>query len=244
MRVQKLTIAAIAVAAGLSLTACGSGDSTAGNGPSTSASLSNSAAKSGGSGTTGSGTTGSETAGSSTGGSGSGSGASTTGGGSGSAGSTGATGSTTGGSSSNVSSKSGRCGTDSWKITAADRTISGDSVNTVVVTLKNTSGKSCTISGYAGVDLTTNSGTISAKRTGQAPVSTTLKSGQETYFPITYPVNDSGGSGVRITGLLVTPPNDTRTVSLAWPGAASLPVTEGGGTPVKVGPVGSAGQGG
>ncbi|WP_416975409.1 DUF4232 domain-containing protein [Streptomyces sp. 4F14] len=212
MRVQKLTIAAIAVAAGLSLTACGSGDSTAKSEPS--ASTSNSAATTGGSGTAGS-TTGGSTAG----------------------------GSTTGGSGTNAAAKSGRCGTSSLKITAADRTIDGDGVNTVVVTLKNTGGKSCTISGYAGVDLKTNSGTISAKRTGQETVSATLKSGQETYFPITYPANDSGGSGVRITGLLVTPPNDTRTVSLAWPGAASLPVTEGGGTPVKVGPIGSVGQG-
>ncbi|MFM9444984.1 DUF4232 domain-containing protein [Streptomyces acidiscabies] len=238
MRVQKLTIAAIAVAAGLSLTACGSSDSTAKNDPSPSAS--NSAATTAGSTTGGSGT-----AGSTTGGTSSGSNTSATSGGSGSGGSTsgGSTGSTTGGSGSNSASKSGRCGTDSLKITAADRTISGDDVNTVVVTLKNTSGKSCTISGYAGVDLKTSSGNISAKRTGQETVTATLKSGQEIYFPITYPANDSGGSGVRITGLLVTPPNDTRTVSLAWPGAASLPVTEGGGTPVEVGPIGSAGQG-
>ncbi|MET8981298.1 DUF4232 domain-containing protein [Streptomyces sp. NPDC004539] len=241
MRVQKLTIAAIAVAAGLSLTACGSGDSSAKSDPSPSAS--NSAATTGGSGTAGS--TPSATSGGSTSG-GSGSNASATSGGSGSGGSAsgGSTGSTTGGSSSNSGSKSGRCGTDSLRITASDVTITGDAENTVAVTLKNISGKSCTISGYAGADLKTNSGTISAKRNGQGTVSATLKSGESTYFPITYPRNDTGGSGVRITGLLVTAPNDTRTVSLAWPGSPSLPVTEGGGTPVQVGPIGSIGQGG
>ncbi|KND34353.1 DUF4232 domain-containing protein [Streptomyces acidiscabies] len=233
MRVQKLTIAAVAVAAGLSLTACGSSDSTAKSDPSSSAS--NSAATTGGSGTSGS----------TTGGSSSGSNASATSGGSGSGGSTSgaSTGSTTGGSGSNSAAKSGRCGADSLTITASDNTIKNDSTRTVVVTLKNKSGKSCTISGFAGVDLKTSSGTISAKRSGQPNAATTLKSGAEVFFPVFYPANDSGGSGVRITGLLVTPPNDTRTVSLAWPGAASLPVTEGGGTPVEVGPIDSAGQG-
>ena len=45
-------------------------------------------------------------------------------------------------------------------------------------------------------------------------------------------------------GLVVTPPDETKSVSLQWPGAATLPVTEGGGSPVRVGPIGSAGQGG
>jgi hypothetical protein len=42
----------------------------------------------------------------------------------------------------------------------------------------------------------------------------------------------------------VTPPNETKTVTLRWPGAGTLPVTAGTGSPVQVGPVGSAGQGG
>jgi hypothetical protein len=49
---------------------------------------------------------------------------------------------------------------------------------------------------------------------------------------------------VRIAKLLVTPPDETKTVTLSWPGAATLPVTEDGGSSVKVGPIGSAGQGG
>ncbi|MYW06305.1 DUF4232 domain-containing protein, partial [Streptomyces sp. SID3343] len=63
-------------------------------------------------------------------------------------------------------------------------------------------------------------------------------------FGIDYPANDTGGSGVRITGIQVTPPGETETVPLQWPGAASLPVTDGAGSPVKVTPMGGAGQGG
>jgi hypothetical protein len=112
------------------------------------------------------------------------------------------------------------------------------------VTLKNISGRDCTISGYAGVDLKTNAGSLSAQRTGQKPTSGVLKNGKSVAFGINYPINKSGGSGVRITGLLVTPPDETKTVTLSWPGAATLPVTEGGGSSVKIGPIGSAGQGG
>ncbi|GAB1329724.1 hypothetical protein ACE1SV_40630 [Streptomyces sennicomposti] len=109
--------------------------------------------------------------------------------------------------------------------------------------LTNRGGRSCTISGYAGVDLKTNAGSVSAQRVGKSTGPSVLKAGQATYFGISYPINDTGGSGVRITGLLVTPPNETKTVSLSWPGGSSLPAEEGG-TAVKVGPVGSAGQGG
>jgi hypothetical protein len=42
----------------------------------------------------------------------------------------------------------------------------------------------------------------------------------------------------------VTPPGETKTVTFDWPGAATLPVTDGSGSPVKVGPAGNAGQGG
>ncbi|MEV4502103.1 DUF4232 domain-containing protein [Streptomyces klenkii] len=140
-------------------------------------------------------------------------------------------------------SKVGNCRTDDLEITASDSTITGDTEGTVAVTLKNL-GHDCAISGFAGVDLKTSSGSLSAKRTAQKPSQSILKSDKSVSFGITYPINNSGGSGVRITGLRVTPPNETKTVTLNWPGAATLPVTEDGGSPVKVGPIGSAGQGG
>ncbi|GAA2740225.1 DUF4232 domain-containing protein [Kitasatospora cinereorecta] len=140
--------------------------------------------------------------------------------------------------------KTAKCRTADLTITAADRTISGDADHTVVVELKNHSGKDCTLSGYAGVDLKTSAGTVSAKRSGEPVVTGVVANGKSTYFGIVYPANTSGGSGVRITGLVVTPPDETQSVTLSWPGSGSLPVTDGSGSPVKIGPMGSAGQGG
>ncbi|MFK0191889.1 DUF4232 domain-containing protein [Kitasatospora sp. NPDC090308] len=144
---------------------------------------------------------------------------------------------------SDAAGKAAKCRTADLTVTAADRTITGDATRTVVVELKNRSGKDCAISGYAGVDLQTSAGPLSAERSGEPVVAGVLKSGKSTYFGIGYPANTSGGSGIRITGLVVTPPDETQSVTLPWPGAASLPVTDGSGTPVRVGPVGSAGQG-
>jgi uncharacterized protein DUF4232 len=137
-----------------------------------------------------------------------------------------------------------KCLTDHLKITAMDATISGDTDGTVAVTFKNDGGLDCALSGYAGVDLVTSAGSLSAKRYGEPADLMTLKPGKSVSFGISYPINDSGGSGVRITDLLVTPPGETQSITLRWPGAATLPVTDGSGSPVKVGPIGSAGQGG
>lgn len=229
MRVHKLTFAALAVAAGLSLTACQNDVADTGrSAPSSGATASSS-------------------------GGGSDSGSSDPGGAKDSAGTSSATNSgatnsggtgTAAGTGSHANAKVGKCRTDELEITAKDNTIDGDPDGTVVVELTNHSGRDCTISGYAGVDLKTNAGSLSAKRTGQQATSTVLKNGKSTYFPVNYPFNKSGGSGVRVTGLVVTPPDETKSVTLTWPGAATLPVTDGSGSPVKVGPVGSAGQGG
>ncbi|MEV6507240.1 DUF4232 domain-containing protein [Streptomyces sp. NPDC051642] len=231
MRVHKLTFAALAVAAGLSLTACQSDDANTGKDDPSSAPTASSgsnASSSGGSSDSGSSdqsaakaTTGTSSGGSSSGGTG-----------------------TAAGTGSDVNAKVGKCRTDELEVTAKDNTIDGDTDRTVVVEFKNGGGRDCMISGYAGVDLKTNAGTVSAKRTGQETTSAVLKNGKSTYFPVNYPFNKSGGSGVRITGLVVTPPNETKSVTLDWPGAATLPVTDGSGSSVTVGPVGSAGQGG
>ncbi|AGP59588.1 DUF4232 domain-containing protein [Streptomyces rapamycinicus] len=191
MRVHKVTLAALAVAASLSLAACQNDDDSAGKSDPSSGST-----------------------------------ASSSGGGSGSGG------------------EAGKCRTDELEITAADRSIDGDGEGTVAVTLKNGGGRDCTISGFAGVDLKTSEGALSAKRSGEPADPHVLKDGESTYFGVNYPINDSGGSGVRVTGLVVTPPNETKSVTLDWPGGGSLPVTDGSGSPVKVGPIGGIGQGG
>ncbi|MFK0223187.1 DUF4232 domain-containing protein [Streptomyces vinaceus] len=226
MRVHKLSFAALAVAAGLSLTACQSGDGGTAQGGPSSAPAPASSAPSGGPGPGSPGQAG----------------------GTDSAGKSpapqGATTGTGSGSGSGGSGASGKCRTDDLTITAMDSTTDGDREGTVAVTLKNRGGRDCTLSAYAGVDLKTNAGSLSAKRTGQQAGTTVLKPGKAVSFGVTYPLNTSGGSGVRVTGLVVTPPDETKPVTLAWPGGATLPVTEGGGSPVEVGPIGSAGQGG
>ncbi|MFE0810314.1 DUF4232 domain-containing protein [Streptomyces sp. NPDC058794] len=219
MRVRKLTIAAMALAAGLSLTACQNDDGTDTSAAPPSAS-------------TGSSSTG-----------GTGSADPDQQGGTDSAEKTpDGTGGTDG--TGEDGEAAAKCRTDELEITAVDATIGGDDRGTVAVDLKNGGGRDCSLAGHAGVDLKTNSGTLSAERTGDPAPSVVLKDGERTTFGITYPINDSGGSGVRITGLVVTPPDETKSVTLDWPGGATLPVTDGSGTPVQVGPLGSAGQGG
>ncbi|MEU8464568.1 DUF4232 domain-containing protein [Streptomyces sp. NPDC029003] len=236
MRVHKLSFAALAVAAGLSLTACQNGDDGAAQGappaaatasspsaPAPSAPAPSAPASSGG----GSGSAGTDqSGGKATGGAGSGGKA------------------TAAGTGGGGSGKADKCRTDDLTITAMDATVGGDAEGTVAVTLKNHGSGDCVLAEYAGVDLKTASGSLSAQRTGEKAGSSTLKKATSVSFGITYPLNTSGGSGVRITGLVVTPPGETKSVSLAWPGAATLPVTEGSGSAVKVGPIGSAGQGG
>ncbi|MGV9531129.1 DUF4232 domain-containing protein [Streptomyces cellulosae] len=205
MRATKLTVAALAVVAGLSLTACQNDDIAADPQPAASS-----------------------PAGSSTGGSDTDKGQEE---------------GTVAGTGSNEDGKADDCRTDELKVTAENVTIDGDTVGTVAVTFVNGGGRDCALTGYAGVDLKTDAGSLSAERTGEEAPSVVLKDGKSVSFAVTYPVNDSGGSGVDVTGLVVTPPNETKSVTLDWPGT-SLPVTDGSGTPVKVGPIGSAGQGG
>ncbi|MFD5189070.1 DUF4232 domain-containing protein [Streptomyces sp. NPDC058357] len=224
MRVQKLTFAALAVVAGLSLTACQNGEDDLGQVAPSSASSASSASGGSGSGGSAAQDGGKDSAGQGTGGQG-----------------TGGQG-TSAGDGSEANSKVGKCRTDDLDITATDSTIGGDTEGTVAVEFKN-GGPDCVLSGYAGIDLKTNAGSLSAERTGEKATPMTLKNGKSVYFGITYPLNTSGGSGVRVTGLVVTPPDETKSFSLEWPGAATLPATDGSGSQVKVGPMGSAGQG-
>lgn len=225
MRARKLTFAALALAAGLSLTACQNDDDAVGQAdPSSGSSASAASSSGGGSDSGGTDQDGGkespapDSAGSATGGNGSGSGS---------------------------GAKGGKCTTDGLKITAMDTFIDGDDGGSVAVGLTNISGADCVISGFAGVDLKTNAGTISATRKGDPADPYTLKNGKEIDFNVSYPLNETGGSGVRITGLVVTPPNETKSVTLDWPGKSSLPAGDSGnGDQVLVGPIGSAGQGG
>ncbi|MFE2291050.1 DUF4232 domain-containing protein [Streptomyces sp. NPDC059452] len=125
--------------------------------------------------------------------------------------------------------------------TAADTT-TNKTDGVVTVTFKNVSSSDCRISGFPGVDLETSLGdTISVDRNGEQPVAQILKEGGTAAFTITFPVNSSGGSGVRLTDMVVTPPNEVEPFTLTWP-AGTLAVTddEGSGKKMEVSPVGKA----
>ncbi|MFF4168905.1 DUF4232 domain-containing protein [Streptomyces sp. NPDC001744] len=112
--------------------------------------------------------------------------------------------------------------------TAANNTT--DETNGVVtVTFKNVAGADCRISGFPGVDLKTSLGdTFSVHRNGEQAAPQILKEGETAAFNITFPVNNTGGSGVRLTDMVVTPPNETEPFTLRWP-AGTLAVTDGEG---------------
>ncbi|WP_329432007.1 DUF4232 domain-containing protein [Streptomyces sp. NBC_01280] len=206
MRVQKFSLLAVAVAAGLSLTACQSGDdSSAGSDDSPSSAQSSGSQDSGGS-------------------------SASTGKGAGTAGSD--------------ASAEGASGAASGTATSACRTSQlafsssgGMAEGTLIVNLKNTGTATCTLKGFPGADLKGKDGTVSAERSKLAPPSVSVKAGEETRFTLHYPSNDSGGSGVTFTSLVVTPPNETHSHTL--PVSVSVPVSDGSGPAITVDPVGT-----
>lgn len=143
------------------------------------------------------------------------------------------------GSVSGSGSSGGQCLTSDLSITATG--VTGQSESRVDVTFTNNGGSACSLYGYPGVDLKTNDGTMSVPRkSGATKTQVTLTPGQHTVAVVEYPANNSGGTGVGITSMVVTPPNETHPVTVSWPGG-SLPVTDGSSSqPMDVSPVGSA----
>ncbi|KQX59340.1 MULTISPECIES: DUF4232 domain-containing protein [unclassified Streptomyces] len=152
----------------------------------------------------------------------------------------------TGGSGKGTGSGSGDAGegkVDMCRSGVLDATATNnttDETNGVVtVTFKNFGSADCRISGFPGVDIKTSLGdTISVDRNGEQAVPQILKEGDTAAFNITFPVNNTGGSGVKLTDLVVTPPNETEPFTLKWP-AGTLAVTDGeDGGKMEISPVG------
>ncbi|GHA71860.1 DUF4232 domain-containing protein [Streptomyces termitum] len=120
---------------------------------------------------------------------------------------------------------------------AVDNT-SDATIGIVTVTFKNFGSAGCRINGFPGVDVKTSLGdTFSVDRNGEDAAPQVLQEGETAAFTITYPVNNTGGTGVKLTDLVVTPPNEVRPFTLKWP-AGTLPVTDGeDGGKMEVGPV-------
>ncbi|MFE4971983.1 DUF4232 domain-containing protein [Kitasatospora sp. NPDC056651] len=132
------------------------------------------------------------------------------------------------------------CTPDDLKVSAYDNTI--DQVNGVVtVQLDFRGSHECKLFGFPGVDLKVGGTTMAVQRTNETPYGTVLKSGMTAAFHITYPVNNSGGSGVKASQIVITPPNDTHQVTVPWPGGSfglDNPEKPDGNGKVLVGPVG------
>ena len=113
----------------------------------------------------------------------------------------------------------------------------GDTVGYEVVKLTNKGSGSCALLGFPGVDLKTNYGTVSVPRGAQTPKEVVLKPGRSALFTIDYPVNSTGGSGIKVESMVITPPNETHSYTMAW-SEGTLPVTDGSGPSLlKVYPV-------
>ncbi|MZD04855.1 DUF4232 domain-containing protein [Streptomyces sp. SID5785] len=218
---QQLALAAVALLAGLSLTACQSGDDDAAAGSDASGSADSSA---------------SSPAADSSAPAGGDDGSGGTAGGSDDSGNGDDAGSDKGSGGGQINT--GPCTTAHLTITATHGMGEGD----VLVALKNTSD-ACSLKGFPGVDLKTSDGdTISAGRSEVSAPSVVLQGGDTTRFTLHTPRNDTGGSGVKITSMVVTPPNETHSKSV--PISLSFPVTDGSHAEqgVMVDPVGSGKQ--
>ncbi|TWV31601.1 DUF4232 domain-containing protein [Streptomyces misionensis] len=216
MRVQKFSLLAVAVAAGLSLTACGGSDNGSSGGNDSAAS----SAPSGASGSQGSGTQSSSPQGS------------------------GGNGGSTGAGQNGGQASGGHAATGTGRASGAGCTTAHLAFSTsgamaegeLIVNMKNTGSANCTLHGFPGVDLKGKDGTVSASRSKLTAPVVTLQPGAETRFTLHYPPNNSGGSGVTFTQLVVTPPNETHSTVLR--AGVNVPVTEGG-PAITVDPVGT-----
>ncbi|MFG3253685.1 DUF4232 domain-containing protein [Streptomyces sp. NPDC048172] len=215
MRLRNLSLVAMAVAAGLSLTACQGDDDSSASSPSSGGS-SQSDSGGGGKGDTDTGGSGEG----STGGSGASGGS-----GGGSAG-----GSTGGGGSAKPSSA---CKTSQLAISRNHGMGEGD----ILVHLMNTGSAACTLKGFPGVDLQGKDGTVSAQRSKLSAPTVKVAPGDETRFTLHYPPNDSGGSGVTFHRMTVTPPNETHSKTLSTD--INIPASDSSTPAVRVDPVGT-----
>ncbi|MFD9605263.1 DUF4232 domain-containing protein [Streptomyces sp. NPDC059970] len=203
MKYTRITaLAAIGVAAALSLTACGSDgsgkDSSSKGSSSSSSSSSDGGSKSeGGSGSGGSG------AGNAKPGSGE---------------------NTKAEAAANGATKTGAkatfCKTKDLAIDARDAAPDKDS-GRIDITMINRGSTTCSATGFAGVDIKDADHTSNPIERGHAqPRITTLKPGDAAVFNLAYDIDNTGNSLASPTNILVTPPNETHTVNLKWPAGA------------------------
>lgn len=116
-----------------------------------------------------------------------------------------------------------RCSLDTLEASVGPTTGEAGQRHTTVV-WTNTSSAPCGIVGFGGVDLKgpddpTFGPTYSLPRDSSTPTPFVLQAGQAAHTVITWLPPQDGG-GWTPTGMLVTPPDETRSAELPWPGGA------------------------
>ncbi|MDF6021353.1 DUF4232 domain-containing protein [Streptomyces sp. JH34] len=215
MRATKLTLTALILTAGLSLTACqGDGDSAASATNDSGASSSSAGASDSNSESTDSSASGDEKS------TGSGNGSTTTASAQG---------------SGNGQINTGPCKTANLEFGTAHGMGEGD----LLVSLKNT-GDACTLKGFPGVDLRSQdaSGPLSAERSDIDAPLVNLGNGETTRFTLHYP--SAEGTGAYVSAIEVTPPDETHSKALSV--SLRLQISDGADQKVVVDPVGTGKQ--
>ncbi|MFC9496840.1 DUF4232 domain-containing protein [Streptomyces sp. NPDC056982] len=203
MKYTHLTaLAAIGVAATLSLTACGS-DNSGKDSSSKGSSSSSSSSSDGGSKSDGGSGSGNSEASNAKSGSGKGTEAEEV-----------ANGTTESGS------KVTFCKTEDLAIDATNAA-PDETSGRIDITMINRGSTTCSATGFAGVDIKDADNTSNPIERGHAqPRVTILKPGDAAVFNLAYDIDNTGNSLSSPTNILVTPPNETHTVSLKWPAGA------------------------
>ncbi|MEW1922939.1 DUF4232 domain-containing protein [Streptomyces sp. NPDC088360] len=196
-------LAAIGVAASLSLTACGGDDSGKNSSSKGSSSSSSSSSQDGSQSESGSG---SDSSKSEAGDTQSGSGQDTKAG------------------AANGATKTGGkvtfCKTEDLAIDAKDAA-PDEASGRIDITMINRGSATCSATGFAGVDIKDADNTSNPIERGRAqPRVTTLKPGDAAVFNLAYDIDTTGDTLSHPTNILVTPPNETHTVTLRWPADA------------------------
>ncbi|MFF1700018.1 DUF4232 domain-containing protein [Streptomyces sp. NPDC058257] len=112
------------------------------------------------------------------------------------------------------------CKTEDLAIDATDAA-PDEASGRINITMVNRGSATCSATGFAGVDIKDVDNTSNPIERGQAqPRITTLKAGDAAVFNLAYDIDSSGESLARPTNIEVTPPNETHSVTLDWPAAA------------------------
>ncbi|MFF1699969.1 DUF4232 domain-containing protein [Streptomyces sp. NPDC058257] len=112
------------------------------------------------------------------------------------------------------------CKTEDLAIDATDAA-PDEASGRINITMVNRGSATCSATGFAGVDIKDVDNTSNPIERGQAqPRITTLKAGDAAVFNLAYDIDSSGESLAHPTNIEVTPPNETHSVTLDWPAAA------------------------